>query len=99
MPKRIDLNQKVIVELFRKLGASVLVMSDLGKGAPDLVVGFKGKTYLIEVKNGNKPISQQKLTKAEEEFKNTWRGHYEVINSIRQVENFLRRVSSSEILC
>lgn len=49
--KKIDKNQPVIVEALRKLGATVQPMHTMGEGFPDLLVGFNGKDYKIEIKN------------------------------------------------
>lgn len=70
---RIDDNQNGIVEALRKAGASVRIVTQ-GEGIPDLLVGFKGVTFLFEVKDGNKPPSARKLTPAEEKFFMEWRG-------------------------
>lgn len=90
MPRRVDANQKSVVKRLRDGGASVLVMSDLGKGAPDIAVGLNGKTYLFELKDGNKPPSAQKLTESEQKFHDEWRGHLGIIRSFEDVDRFLQ---------
>jgi hypothetical protein len=40
-------------------------MAALGKGCPDLLVSFRGKWYVMEVKDGAKPVSKQLLTQDE----------------------------------
>ena len=47
--KRVDINQKAIVEHLRAMGMSVFHLHEVGKGCPDLLVGINGQTYLIEV--------------------------------------------------
>jgi len=49
--KRRDANEATIVIALRAVGASVLHLD--GKGVPDLLVGYEGKTHLLEVKNPN----------------------------------------------
>lgn len=44
-----DKNEKEIVNALREAGAHVTRMNDFG--IPDLLVGFKGRTFLLEVKN------------------------------------------------
>lgn len=78
---RVDRNQKEIVEHLREIGASVLVMAALGHGAPDLVVGYKSKNYLFEIKDGMKPPSAQKLTPDEQKFHDSWRGTIRIVHS------------------
>jgi hypothetical protein len=89
MAKRIDENQPEIVKTFRGLGASVLILSAVGKGCPDLALGIFGKNYLIEIKNGNKPPSAQKLTEKEQEFFESWKGQVNIITSKEQAITFI----------
>ena len=70
---RIDANQNKIVDAMRKAGAVVRIISQ-GDGIPDLLVGYKGYTILMEVKDGDKVPSARKLTKAEQKFFNDWQG-------------------------
>jgi hypothetical protein len=70
---RIDDNQNDIVAALRKAGATVRVISQ-GDGIPDLLVGFRGETILLEVKDGNKPPSARTLTPAEKKFFDEWEG-------------------------
>lgn len=50
MRHRADKNQQDIVDELRDLGISVLILSQVGGGCPDLLIGHRGKNYLIEVK-------------------------------------------------
>jgi len=52
--KRTDVNQKEIVHALREHGAVVTDLSGVGKGCPDLLVGFNKTTYLIEIKRDSK---------------------------------------------
>ncbi len=47
---RRDQSEPAIVDALRAAGASVTVIGQ-GDGVPDLLVGFEGRNYLIEVKN------------------------------------------------
>lgn len=80
--KRIDDNQRAIVSTLRKLGWSVKSTAAIGIGFPDLVVAKDLCTFLIEVKDGSKPKSAQKLTPLEQKFFDEWKGDVRVINSI-----------------
>jgi len=71
---RTDANQARIVEALRRVGASVSVTSGVGNGFPDLLVGWRGRTILIEIKDGEKPPSERKLTEAEAYFLENWKG-------------------------
>lgn len=74
-----DDNQAAIVRALRSVGASVYVTSRLGGGFPDLAVGYRGRTELLEVKDGTKPPSRRALTPDEERFVRSWRGRPVVV--------------------
>ena len=71
-----DANQEAIVAALRDAYCSVLPMHRLGQGAPDLAVGRNGRVYFLEIKTDN-----GKLTPAEKEFQDTWRGHYAIVKT------------------
>ena len=75
---RVDANQREIVQQLRKIGISVLHTHQLGRGAPDLILGYRNENFMIELKDGNKTKSQQKLTPDEIEFQTKWQGNYAV---------------------
>lgn len=81
MPKRVDRNQSEIVDALRSIGATVAITSALGKGFPDLVAGYRGKNYLIEVKDWQKRPSERRLTPDEAEWHQSWRGQVCVIET------------------
>ena len=63
---KVDLNHRVIVEALRRVGASVIDLSAVGDGCPDLLVGYRGHTWLIEVKSAKGSLTPaQKVTHAE----------------------------------
>lgn len=71
---KIDANQEAVVSALRAAGASVQSLAAVGKGVPDLLVGYKGTTLLMEVKDGRKPPSAQKLTEDQLKWHGTWKG-------------------------
>lgn len=79
---RIDANQPEIIDALRKAGASVVSLSAVGMGVPDLLVGYQGRNHLLEVKDGSKPPSAQKLTPFQESWLDNWRGNAAVVNSV-----------------
>ena len=83
---KIDANQNDIVAALRKAGATVRIISQ-GEGIPDLLVGFRGETALLEVKDGDKPPSARKLTTAEQKFFDEWTGGAWVV--VESVEDAL----------
>lgn len=78
---KIDQNQPEIVRALRQAGASVLSLSQMGKGCPDLLVGFQGKNFLMEVKDPTKKPSQRRLTEDEQEFVNAWSGQVQLVET------------------
>lgn len=84
---RLDANQPAIVEVLRRFGFSVTSTAGLADGFPDLVVGYRGITDLIEIKDGDKPPSARKLTDDEAEFHASWQGRPVVI--LESVEDAL----------
>lgn len=63
---RVDKNQEQIVATLRNAGAYVWII-----GLPvDLLVGYKGKTFLVEVKDG----PRKRLTALQDDFFNNWSG-------------------------
>lgn len=71
---KIDANQVQVVSALRAAGATVQSLAGVGKGVPDLLVGHLGKTVLLEVKDGNKPKSAQKLTEDQLKWHGAWTG-------------------------
>jgi Holliday junction resolvase len=71
---KVDANQEQIVEALRTAGATVQTLAAVGKGVPDLLVGFQGKTLLLEVKDGRRPPSERRLTEDQLKWHGAWRG-------------------------
>lgn len=69
-----DANQPAIVSAMRKAGATVQSLAAVGDGVPDLLVGHKGKTALVEVKDGSKPPSARQLTPDQKKWHAEWQG-------------------------
>lgn len=71
---RVDDNQESIVSALRRVGASVQSLAAVGKGTPDLLVGYRGRTFVLEVKNPAQEPNKQRLTPLEASWHSTWRG-------------------------
>jgi len=82
---KIDSNQKAIVAQLRLIpGVTV------EPGHDDILVGYKGKTYWIELKAENPYKADGKFKKGmvkdcQIELLNTWQGHYAICWSIEQI--------------
>ena len=88
MRKRVDDNQKKIVYALREFG-TVQSLADIGKGCPDILFGINNNNYLIEIKDGSKFKSQQKLTNDQEKWHYYWQGQVEVISSVEEALQFV----------
>lgn len=64
---RRDANEASIVKALRAVGVTVYPLS--GAGVPDLLCGYRGSTFLLEVKTAT-----GKATPAQEEKREAWRG-------------------------
>ena len=71
---RIDANHEQVVSALRAAGASVQSLANVGNGVPDLLVGFQGKTLLMEVKDGRKTPSERRLTDDQIRWHGAWNG-------------------------
>jgi len=49
-------------------------LAGVGKGVPDLLVGFQGKTLLMEIKDGRKTPSERRLSEDQVRWHGAWRG-------------------------
>jgi hypothetical protein len=79
---KVDANQAEIVAALRKIGATVQPLHGVGSGCPDLLVGYRGVNYTLEIKDGSKPPSARKLTPDQVEWHINWRGQVAVADSI-----------------
>ena len=82
---KIDENQPILVEAFRRLGCSVLSLAAIGKGVPDLLVATCGITWLVEVKIPKGKENQKQL-----EFAETWQGCRAVVRDLEGVETVVK---------
>ena len=79
---RVDANQAEIVKALRQVGAYVWIV-----GLPiDLLVGYKGHTFLMEIKTNSK----KRLTDLQSDFFLNWTGG--TVCRIDSVESALRMI-------
>lgn len=94
MPKgygcRKDDNHNEIVNALKQAGAYVLDMSHVGSGFPDLIIGFRSETILMEIKNPKTAYGRKGLNKNQLKWKESWTGGaYCVVDG---VESALRMI-------
>lgn len=88
---KIDVNQPEIVTALKKAGATVHSLAAVGNGCPDLLIGYANKTALIEVKDGAKVPSAQKLRPLQNDWHDSWTGG--TLATVNSVEAALRVLS------
>ena len=81
---KVDANQAEIVKALRDVGATVQTLTQVGKGCPDILVGYKrlnGRhaNYLMEIKHG-----KGQLTPDEHTWHQKWNGQVAVVRTVRE---------------
>ncbi len=82
---RTDANQLEIVRMLNVIpGVSVKVLSDVGDGFTDIIVGRRGVNHLIEIKNGSclTPAQKNFHGKGGTHPEREWKGQKAVANCL-----------------
>jgi len=79
---KVDRNHSEIVHALKSAGATVQDLSAVGGGCPDILVGFKGVNYALEIKDGKRPPSEKKLNERQEAWHGGWKGHVVKVETI-----------------
>jgi hypothetical protein len=85
-----DKAEPAIISALVAAGASVEALSK--KGVPDLLVGFQGVTYLLEVKTpgASKSGNNAKANAGQAEWRERWRGA--IVHVVETVEQALQAI-------
>lgn len=86
--RRVDANQAEIVAALRKIGAAVTPLHTVGQGVADLLVSWRQRWFLFEVKSDHKG----KLTPDEKRWIGEQRAPVFVITSASEAINFMQDV-------
>lgn len=84
---RVDANHADVRDTLRDLGWTVIDCSRFGDGFSDLIACRRGVVLFVEVKDGSKSQSRQRLTQDEQAFRDLIEGagaHYRVVRSIQE---------------
>lgn len=91
---KIDANQPEIVEGLRAIGASVESLAKMGRGWPDIAVGYNGINFLLEIANPETRHGQSKVSSTDHYSKKTneaqrawyqsWRGRVDVVFTLAE---------------
>ena len=78
-----DANHNDVVDALKAIGVSVIDTSHVGCGFPDVILGFAGKTMLMEIKNPKTSYGKRGLNKNQAKWKELWTGGpYAVVDSV-----------------
>lgn len=83
---KVDANQSEIVRALRDMGAFVQSIANIGDGCPDLLVSFRGKWFVFEVKSPG-----GKLTPDETKWHNAARASVFVVFNPNEALRVLER--------
>jgi hypothetical protein len=61
---------------------TVQILSAVGKGCPDTLVGFRGVNALVEIKDGSKCASKRELNQMQKNWHSTWGGQVCVAETV-----------------
>lgn len=88
---RIDENQPAIVKGLEKIGAKVTPLHRVGQGVSDLLVSFRQRWFLMEVKNPEKPKADRELTPDQKKWIGQQRAPVYVVNDAQEAIDILMR--------
>ena len=74
---KVDANHGVIVAALRQVGASVQDLAKVGQGCPDILVGYRGQNYLMEIKT-----NKGKATLPQIAWDTFWQGQVVVVRDV-----------------
>ena len=91
-----DANQKEIVATFRTFGFSVEDLTRVGSGVPDLIIGYGGKTWPVEVVGPDKlkRFPPHGLSPGQIKWSDEWKGTTYSVRSLEEAENLARLLRS-----
>jgi len=87
---KVDANHLDICFALRSLGASVLSLASIGRGAPDICIGFRGVTYLAEIKNSK---VRWKMTDDQKYFHADWKAPIVILDSVDSATAWIMAVA------
>jgi len=64
----------------------------VGQGCPDILVGKHGVNILMEIKDGSKVPSAQKLNERQVKWHEAWNGNAYVVNSIEAALTIIKEI-------
>lgn len=81
---QVDQNQRAIVQALEAMYCSVADTSALGDDFPDLIVGYRKRNILLEVKNPAQPKGKRRLRPGQQTWHDAWRGQVAVVETVEE---------------
>lgn len=83
---KVDGNQAEIVEALRAIpGCKVRSLAQLGNDMPDLLVGYRGFNFLVELKNPEYPNGHKERRERQATFRAEWTGQCIVASTVSEI--------------
>jgi hypothetical protein len=83
---KVDGNQAEIVDCLRAIpDCSVLVLSSVGDGCGDILVGYRGFNFFFEIKDPEQPTHRHELTDDQQRFHAAWKGQINKVFSLKEI--------------
>ena len=82
---KVDITQAGIVKALREAGATVQDLSAVGRGVPDLLVGYNDVNYLVECKSPG-----GKLTPDQRVWHSKWNGRAWIVYSATEALRIIK---------
>jgi len=78
--RKTDNNHVEITQAFRNNGFTVVDLSAVGSGVPDLLVSRNNKTYLVEVKSPTGKLNDLQI-----DFRKQWQGKIFIVRYVDDI--------------
>lgn len=88
---KVDSNHGEIVTALKSAGCTVQSLAEVGSGCPDLLVGYHGKSFLLEVKSRGGTLTEDQV-----QWLARWRGG--MVRAVYSVEQALAVVGARTVL-
>lgn len=95
-----DANHAPIVQALRLVGCNVQDLAAVGEGCPDLLIGIPTVRKLVfaEIKDGDKPPCERKLTPAQVKWHQEWDGYpVHIIESVSEALEIVAAIKRGDL--
>jgi hypothetical protein len=85
--KRRDTNEPAVIDALKSISGLTIIMTD----AVDLIIGYKGRNYLIELKAESSiskktgKVLESRIQESQKTLRKEWRGQYLITASLDEI--------------